>query len=44
MDPKVCKNVKMIVEDGNACSAEWVNYSLLELYLRAEVKVIMVAS
>ena len=38
------KNAKIIVEDSNACTAEWVNYSLLELYLRAEIKVVMIAS
>jgi len=35
----------ILVEESNACTSEWVNYSLIESFLRdASSKVIFVAS
>ena len=44
-DLDVKAQTKVLIEDSNACSAEWVVYSLLEPYLRDEtIKIIFVAS
>lgn len=34
LDPNNFKNKSILVEDSNACSGEWITYSLLELFLK----------